>query len=89
MFWFTSGEAINSIAPNKRPPPKKIKKNKNKNKNKNTPPNEILRFNVECFIETRKQSMVWMEHGLQISLALLSMENKMAAGALRHARHYG
>ena len=41
------------------------------------------------FFETRKQSMVWMEHGLQISLALLSMENKMAAGALRRARHYG
>ena len=34
--------------------------------------------------ETRKESMAWMEHGLQISLKrhALSMENELAAGAV-------
>ena len=34
--------------------------------------------------EPRKQSMAWLEHGLQISLKryALSIEDKMAAGAL-------
>ena len=40
----------------------------------------IARFTVEWFLR-RKQSMVWMEHGLQISLKrfALWMEAKMAA----------
>ena len=35
--------------------------------------------------------MAWMEHGLQISLKryVLSMEDKMAAGAFGCARNYG
>ena len=34
--------------------------------------------------EARKQSMAWMEYGLQISLKRLTllMQNKMAAGAI-------
>ena len=41
--------------------------------------------------ETRKQSMAWMEHGLQISLKRyeLLMEDKMVAGAFGRARNYG
>ena len=41
--------------------------------------------------EARKQSMAWMEHGLQISLKsfALSMEDKMAAGAIGRATNYG
>ena len=41
--------------------------------------------------EPRKQSMAWMEHGLQISLKryALSVEDKMAAGAFGRARNYG
>ena len=40
---------------------------------------------------TRKQSMAWMEHGLQISLKTyaLSMEDKMAAGAFGRAANCG
>ena len=39
--------------------------------------------------EMRKQSMVWMEHGLQISLKgfTLSVEDKMAPGAFGCARN--
>ena len=42
-------------------------------------------------IETRKQSMAWMEHVLQTSLKMsaLSMEDKMAAGASGVARNFG
>ena len=41
--------------------------------------------------EARKQAMVWMENGLQISLKryALSMEDKMAAGAFGRAMNYG
>ena len=37
--------------------------------------------------ETRKQSIAWMEHGLQLSLKgfALSMEDKMADGTFRRA----
>ena len=39
------------------------------------------------FFETRKQSMAWMKHGLQISLKryALSMEDKLAAGVFGRA----
>ena len=41
--------------------------------------------------KTRKQSIAWMEHGLQISLKTyaLSMEDKMAAGAFGRAANCG
>ena len=41
--------------------------------------------------ETRKQWMGWMEHGLQISLKrfALSIEDKMAAGAIGRTANYG
>ena len=44
----------------------------------------------EMVFEKRKQSMSWMEHGLQISLErfTLSMEDKMAAGALVCTMNY-
>ena len=41
------------------------------------------------FLETRKQSMAWMEHGLQISHERYAMEDKMIAGALGRAMNYG
>lgn len=42
-------------------------------------------------IKTREQLMAWTEYGLQTSLKkyALSMEDKIAAGAFRHATNYG